>query len=148
MAGWGRAGGRAPSDAAGSGVDVPPRRADARLDQDQALGRAGVRDRRVVSAATRHGWGLLIGEIDEQRVLRYRGQVEFGITADVRAAFEEQLAALARRTSPFTERLHEPDAVSVAPKVPAEIRYLERTSGGLLRHAAFRQLGGPWRHWV
>lgn len=95
----------------------------------------------------RHGWRLLIGEIDEPGVLRYRGRMEFGITADVRAAFEEQLAPLARRTSPFAERLHEPDAVSVAPKVPAEIRYLERTSGGLLRHAAFRQLGGR-PHWV
>ena len=31
-------------------VDVPPRRADARLDQDQALGRRGVPHRRLVSA--------------------------------------------------------------------------------------------------
>jgi hypothetical protein len=30
--------------------------------------------------------------------------------------------------------------------VPVEIRYLERTSGGLLRQAAFRQLGGRWSH--
>jgi bifunctional non-homologous end joining protein LigD len=93
-----------------------------------------------------HGWGLLVGEIDERRVLRYRGQVEFGISADIRAAFEDQLALLLRRTSPFTARLHEPDAVFVEPKVLAEIRYLERTSGGLLRHAAFRQLGGRWKH--
>jgi hypothetical protein len=53
----------------------------------------------------------------------------FGITADVRAAFEEQLAPLMHPTSPFAERLHEPDAVFVEPRVLAEIRYLERTSG-------------------
>jgi bifunctional non-homologous end joining protein LigD len=98
--------------------------------------------RRVTSTAG----GLLIGEVDERGVLRYRGRVEFGITADVRAAFEEQLARLVRPTSPFIERLHEPDAVFVEPRVPAEIRYLERTSGGLLRHAAFRQVGGRSSH--
>jgi bifunctional non-homologous end joining protein LigD len=31
-----------------------------------------------------HGWGLLVGEIDERGKLRFRGRVEFGITADVR----------------------------------------------------------------
>jgi bifunctional non-homologous end joining protein LigD len=44
------------------------------------------------------GWGLLIGEIDERGDVRYRGRVEFGVTADVGAAFEEQLAPLLRRT--------------------------------------------------
>jgi bifunctional non-homologous end joining protein LigD len=91
-----------------------------------------------------HGWGLLVGEMDEQGMLRYRGRVEFGITADVRAAFEEQLAPLVRETSAFADRVHEPDAVFVEAKVLAEIRYLERTSGGLLRLAAFRQVGGRW----
>ncbi len=42
--------------------------------------------------------------------------------------------------SPFAERVNEPDATYVGPRVSAEIRYLERTSQGKLRHAAFRQL--------
>jgi len=58
----------------------------------------------------RHGWGLLVGEIDERGVLGYRGRVEFGITPDVRVVLEEQLLSLARRTSPFSQRVHEPDA--------------------------------------
>jgi bifunctional non-homologous end joining protein LigD len=97
-------------------------------------------------ARHQHGWGLLVGEVDERGVLRYRGRVEFGITPEVRLVFEDRLASLVRRTSPFAERIREPDAVFVEPNVPAEIRYLERTSGGWLRHAAFRQLGGRWSH--
>jgi hypothetical protein len=49
-----------------------------------------------------------------------------------------------RRTSPFGQRLNEPDATYLEPHFPAEIRYLEQTSQGRLRHAAFRQLGGRW----
>lgn len=33
----------------------------------------------------RHGWGLLVGELDERGVLRYRGRVEFGISPEVHA---------------------------------------------------------------
>jgi ATP-dependent DNA ligase len=64
----------------------------------------------------------------------------------VLAAPHERLARLVRRTSPFSQRLNEPDATYVEPHVPAEIRYLERTSQERLRHAAFRQLGGRWNH--
>jgi hypothetical protein len=45
---------------------------------------------------------------------------------------------------PFGQRLNEPDATYLEPHFPAEIRYLEQTSQGRLRHAAFRQLGGRW----
>jgi ATP-dependent DNA ligase len=34
--------------------------------------------------------------------------------------------------------------VYVEPSISAEIRYLEVTSSGVLRHAMFRQLGGRW----
>ena len=86
------------------------------------------------------------GELDERGALRYRSRVEIGITDDVREALQERLLSLARKTSPFAVRLAEPDAVYVEPLVPAEIRYVEVTSAGRLRHPAFRQLGGRWNH--
>lgn len=55
---------------------------------------------------------------------------------------------LARRTPPFGQRVNEPDAVYVDPVIPAESRYLKRTSQGRLRHAAFIQIGGCWSHGV
>jgi bifunctional non-homologous end joining protein LigD len=100
----------------------------------------------VVTATPPHGWGLLVGEVDERGVLSYRGRVEFGITPDVRAALEEKLAPLERPTSPFGQRFSEADASYVEPHISAEIRYLERTSQGRLRHAMFRQPGGRWTH--
>jgi hypothetical protein len=58
---------------------------------------------------------------------------------DVRAVLQEQLVPLVReRTSPFAKQLDEAGAAYVEPMMPAEIRYLERTSGSRLRHAAFR----------
>jgi bifunctional non-homologous end joining protein LigD len=96
----------------------------------------------------RHGWGLLVGEVDQGGVLRYRGKVEFGISEGVVAALQDRLAPLVRRTSPFGQRVNEPDATYVEPYVSAEIRYLERTSQGRLRHAMFRQIGGRWNHSV
>jgi bifunctional non-homologous end joining protein LigD len=90
--------------------------------------------------------GPQVGELDERGVLRHRGRVEFGVTEDVVAALHERLGPLVRRTSPFGQRLNEPDATYLEPHLPAEIRYLERTSEGRLRHAAFRQLGGRWNH--
>jgi bifunctional non-homologous end joining protein LigD len=83
--------------------------------------------------------------MDESGTLRYRGRVEFGITLEVRVALEEQLGPLCRRTSPFGQRVDEPGAVYVDPIMPAEVRYLERTSQGRLRHPAFRQIGGRWK---
>jgi hypothetical protein len=67
----------------------------------------------MVAARHRHGWGLLVGETDERGVLRCRGRVEFGITEDVVTAMQERLAPLVRRTSPFGQRVNEPDATYV-----------------------------------
>jgi bifunctional non-homologous end joining protein LigD len=94
----------------------------------------------------RHGWGLLVGEHDETGAVRYLGRVELGVTEDLVAGLRERLRPLVRRTSAFVEQIREPDATYVEPHVPVEIRYLERTSQGPLRHAAFRQLGGRWKH--
>jgi bifunctional non-homologous end joining protein LigD len=90
--------------------------------------------------------GLLVGQLDERGVLRYRGRVELGVTEEFVMALQERLGSFVRPTSPFVERIGEPDATYVEPRVPVEIPYLERTSQGRLRHAAFRQLGGRWSH--
>jgi ATP-dependent DNA ligase len=113
------------------------------LDQDEALEGGRVSDRRLVPASTPPRLGLLVGQPDERGVLRYRGRVEFSVTEELVAGLQGRLV---RRTSPFAERVSEPDATYVEHHVPVEIRYLERTSQGRLRHAAFRQLGGPWNY--
>jgi bifunctional non-homologous end joining protein LigD len=92
------------------------------------------------------GWGLLIGEIDERGDVRYRGRVEFGITRTSARPLKSSSLRSCAEPEPFAERQHEPDAVFVEPRVLVEIRYLERTSSGSLRHAAFRQVGGHWKH--
>jgi ATP-dependent DNA ligase len=78
--------------------------------------------------------------------VRYRGRVESGVTEDFVVGLQERLEPSIQRTSPFVERTGEQDATYVERHVPVEIRYLERTSQGRLRHAAFRQLGGGWNH--
>jgi bifunctional non-homologous end joining protein LigD len=93
----------------------------------------------------RHGWGLLVGEPDDTGAVRYLGRVEFGVTEDLIAGLQERLRPLVRRSSAFVEQIREPDATHVEAYLPVEIRYLERTSHGLLRQAAFRQLGGRWK---
>jgi bifunctional non-homologous end joining protein LigD len=87
-----------------------------------------------------HGWGLLIGDVDEDGRLHYCGRVEFGITSPVREELENRLEP--RQSCPFVEIVHEPGARFVKPNLTAEIRFLERTFGNRLRHATFRQLGG------
>jgi ATP-dependent DNA ligase len=59
------------------------------------------------------------------------------MTEDIAATLQERLGPLTRLDSSFAERVNEPDATYVGPRVSAEIRYLERTSQGKLRHAAF-----------
>jgi bifunctional non-homologous end joining protein LigD len=76
-----------------------------------------------------HGRAGLLGETDDKGLLRYLDRVEFGITEDFVAMLQERLGPLAREMSPFAERLSEPAAVFAEPRVPTEIRYLERTSG-------------------
>jgi hypothetical protein len=98
----GATGGRGTSDVAGSGVDVPPWCADARLNQDQALVVEGFAIGGWSPPRHRHGWGLLVGEMDERCVLSYAAKVEFGITPDVRAVFGG--AARASRPSDFAVR--------------------------------------------
>jgi ATP-dependent DNA ligase len=72
---------------------------------------------------------------------RYRAGLR---TRDVARPKELENRLQPRQSCPFVEIVHEPGAHFVKPNVTAEIRFLERTSGGRLRHATFRQLGGRW----
>ncbi len=90
-----------------------------------------------------HGWGLLIGEADGDRGLVSRGRVEFGFAPGERDDLETMLHPLSCATSPFTDRRRAHDEY-VEPALTAEIRNLEVTSTGVLRHPSFRQLGGRW----
>jgi bifunctional non-homologous end joining protein LigD len=91
-------------------------------------------------AAHEHGWGLLVGEVEP------RGA--FSVSPAGWSSGSWRTSAPPSRSGWsrwYAEaRVYEPDAVFVEPRVLADIRYLDRTSGGLLRHAAFRQLGGRW----
>ena len=91
-----------------------------------------------------HGWGLLVGELDETGGLTFRGRVEYGFAPGDREDLERLLFPLQRSGSCFTDTRLNHDDVFVEPSLTAEIRYLEQTSAALLRHASFRQLGGRW----
>ena len=91
-----------------------------------------------------HGWGLLVGEVEEDGELPFRGRVEWGINPTDREELLRTLAPLTRAVSPFVDRRYRADDLYVSPSVTAEIRYLEVTTSGVLRHATFRQIGGRW----
>ena len=94
-----------------------------------------------------HGWGMLVGEPDESSSLRFRGRVEFGFAPGEREDLAKALAAIEVDASPFADRAAHVGDTFVEPVMLAEIRYLEVTTSGVLRHAVFRQLGGRWsRH--
>jgi bifunctional non-homologous end joining protein LigD len=88
-----------------------------------------------------HGWGLLVGEPDERGTLAFRGRVELGITVADREELEAMLSVRRAVADPFAGVRGHPDNHYVEPDLTVGIRYLEVTSGGLLRHAVFRQLG-------
>jgi bifunctional non-homologous end joining protein LigD len=89
-----------------------------------------------------HGWGLLVGERHGD-ALRFRGRVEFGFAPGQKEHVATQLASLRRSSSPFADRRARAGDVYVEPVSSAEVRYRDLTSSGILRHATFRQLGGP-----
>jgi ATP-dependent DNA ligase len=76
--------------------------------------------------------------------LSFRGRVEVGFAPGEKEEIQALLATHRCRSSSFTDR-RRTDDVYAEPSLLAEIRYLEVTSSGVLRHAAFRQLGGRWR---
>ena len=83
---------------------------------------------------------LLVG-LPEDTGLRYIGRVGTGLTERQLAELTDELEPLRRKTSPFLERLDRPierDAVWVLPKVVAEVRFMDWTTAGHLRHPSWR----------
>ncbi|MBE7162722.1 MAG: ATP-dependent DNA ligase, partial [Williamsia herbipolensis] len=83
---------------------------------------------------------LLVG-LPEDTGLRYIGRVGTGLTERQLAELTAELEPLRRKTSPFLERLDRPierDAVWVLPKVVAEVRFMDWTTAGHLRHPSWR----------
>lgn len=86
-----------------------------------------------------HFGALLVG-YHEHGGLRYAGKVGTGFTADVLADLAGRLARLERDTPPFSERVREPRAHWVEPRLVANIGFSEWTRDGRLRHPRFEGL--------
>ncbi len=84
---------------------------------------------------------LLLGTYDENKVLRYAGNVGTGFNEATLRALKKKLDALATDESPFP-----PKAVAgrkhhwVKPKLIAEVSFAEWTSSGAVRQAVFQGL--------
>lgn len=85
---------------------------------------------------------LLLG-IPEGNGVEYVGKVGTGFSAKERARLLEAMSGLACTSSPFTGELPAAargDAVWVTPELVGEVRFMEWTAGGRLRHASWRGL--------
>ena len=90
----------------------------------------------------REGIGsLLLGVYDEDGQLRYAGNVGSGFDDTALRDLRRRLDALTVDTSPFTGRaggVRQP--LWVKPRLVAEVRFAQWTSGGAIRHAVFHGL--------
>ncbi|PVY29333.1 ATP-dependent DNA ligase [Williamsia muralis] len=85
--------------------------------------------------------GSLLMGLPEATGLRYVGRVGTGFTDSQLESLMEELEPLRRKTSPFIGSLDRPvesDAVWVLPKLVADVRFMDWTSTGHLRHPSWR----------
>ncbi|GAC67061.1 ATP-dependent DNA ligase [Gordonia soli] len=83
---------------------------------------------------------LLLG-LPEETGLRYVGRVGTGFTDAQLRALAEELEPLVIRTCPFLDKLDRPvasSAVWVLPKLVGEVRFMDWTTTGHLRHPSWR----------
>ena len=90
---------------------------------------------------------LLLGEYEGgkgRRKLIYRGRVGTGFDDALFASLTPKLKKLVRKTSPFAETTADAKrgAVWVEPRIVAQVRYLEVTPDGHLRHPSSNELNG------
>jgi DNA ligase D-like protein (predicted ligase) len=94
--------------------------------------------------AREHLGALLVGYFDRgpdgNGSLRYAGKVGTGFTAATLAALAAELAPLERPDPPFADRVREPTAHWVEPRLVAEVAFTEWTRDGRLRHPRFQGL--------
>jgi bifunctional non-homologous end joining protein LigD len=88
-------------------------------------------------ARDRDGYIALLVGVPEGRGLRFAGVVTFGVTRRALGQLFPILEPLARRTSPFQQRIRMPDAIWLEPRVRAELTYSEMVKG-VLRDPVFR----------
>jgi DNA ligase D-like protein (predicted ligase) len=86
-----------------------------------------------------HVGALLVGYFDQGH-LRYAGKVGTGFTADTLAMLARELAPLERSDPPFDDRVREPGAHWVEPRLVAAVAFSEWTRDGRLRHPRFEGL--------
>ncbi|SIS22562.1 ATP-dependent DNA ligase [Williamsia sterculiae] len=88
-----------------------------------------------------NGIGSLLVGLPESTGLRYVGRVGTGFTERQLRALADELEPLRRRSSPFVDKLDRPieqDAVWVLPKLVGDVRYMDWTGSGHLRHPVWR----------
>jgi bifunctional non-homologous end joining protein LigD len=79
---------------------------------------------------------LLLGVYDDG-TLRYAGKVGTGFTRATLRDLAARLAPLVRDASPFADRVREPHATWVEPRLVAQVGFSEWTRDGRLRHPRF-----------
>jgi bifunctional non-homologous end joining protein LigD len=92
---------------------------------------------------SRQHFGALLLGVHEHGGLQYAGRVGTGFSRESLAELHAKLVKLASDRAPFANPPRGADAKDVQwvePRLVAEVEYAERTSDGLVRHAAFRGL--------
>lgn len=88
-----------------------------------------------------HTIGSLLLGLPEETGLRYVGRVGTGFTDAQLRALAEELGPLEISRSPFLDKLDRPiasSAVWVLPKIVGEVRFMDWTTAGHLRHPSWR----------
>jgi len=88
------------------------------------------------AGARAHFGAILVGAFEGDR-LRYAGKVGTGFTTRTLAALAARFAPLARDSSPFADAPRARDVTWLAPRLVAQIGFMERTGDGRLRHPVF-----------
>ncbi|NYV77279.1 ATP-dependent DNA ligase, partial [Streptomyces sp. UH6] len=83
---------------------------------------------------------VLMGQRDEEGLLRYVGSVGTGWSEGERADLARLLAAAATGVCPFTPAPKAPGAHWVVPRLVGEVRFSTRTRAGLLRQPSWLRL--------
>ena len=86
---------------------------------------------------------LLVGYYDDGGALRYAGHVGTGFTSAVLRELGAQLKPLARKDSPFADKVptaYAKKSTYVEPELVAEVEFTEWTRDGKLRHPSFKGL--------
>ena len=88
------------------------------------------------AGARSHFGAILVGAFDGDR-LRYAGKVGTGFTARTLDDLARRFRPLVRATPPFVDPPRERGVTWLAPRLVAQIGFMERTGDGRLRHPVF-----------